>query len=338
MKIWDSGLAAHLRGDLKPCYLVCGDEPLLIRETLDALRACARERGYDGRELHVQLTGFDWSVLYQAGQAMSLFAEREIVELRLPTGKPGTEGSAAIADLAARAGKDLLFVVQAPRLDRRSMSTKWVKALESHGALVQVRSIEQRELPRWIAERMRRVGLEPDRDAVRVMADRVEGNLLAADQEIEKLRLLCGEGAVSADDVLDAVADSARFNVFQLVDAALDGQLDRAIRILDALRAEDVAAPLVVAVLARDLRQLAHIAETVQSGGNLGATLKRLRLWQARADRMRRCVARHDSADLRALLSAIRHAESVAKGQAGGDEWQYLTNIVWRLAAPRAAA
>ena len=338
MKIQDSRLEAQLRDGLLPCYLVSGDEPLLIREALDALRAAARDAGFDSRELHVQLQGFDWSVLDNAGQAMSLFSSRQLVELRLPTGKPGTTGSAAIAALAERAGDDLLFIVQAPKLDRSASRAKWVQALENNGAHVQTRALAPRELPGWIGDRMRQVGLSPDRDAVRLIAERVEGNLLAADQEIEKLRLLHGEGSVSGEDVMDAVVDSARFDVFQFIDAALAGRLDRALRILDAVRAEGAAPPVIVWVLARDLRLLVNLSSTAEAGGNVGAAMQKLRIWQARADLMRRCLSRHKHADFLEMLQATRQAEAVAKGQAAGDFWQRLTNIVWRLAESRSRA
>lgn len=338
MKIQDHRLEDQLRRGLESCYLVSGDEPLLVREALDRLRAAARAAGFDSRELHVQLQGFDWAAIHEAGQALSLFSSRQLVELRLPTGKPGVEGSAAIAGLVERCGPDLLLIVETPRLDQKAARTRWVKAIESAGAHVQTRTVGGRDLPGWVGDRMRAAGLKPDRDAVRMIAERVEGNLLAADQEIEKLRLLHGEGSVSADDVMDAVVDSSRFDIFQLADAALAGRLDRVIRILDSLRAEGVPAPVIIWVVARDLRSLVMLAETAESGGNIAQAMNRARIWRARADLMRRCLGRHRKADFLDMLNATRHAEAVAKGQAAGDFWQRLTNILWRLAERRSRA
>ena len=332
MKIPANRLSSHLREPLKPCYLITGDEPLLVEEALDEVRDAARRQGFDSRDLHVQLTGFDWNALANAGAELSLFASRRIVELRLPTGKPGREGSAAIAELAGNAGEDLLFIVQAPKLDRSAANSKWVKTLEARGAVVQVWPIGPRDLPQWIGERMRRVGLQPDRDAVRVIADRVEGNLLAADQEIEKLRLLHGEGTVSGEDVRAAVADSSRFDVYQLADAALAGNSSRALRILDGLRAEGVSEVVVLWAITRELRLLAQLAEAAASGENLGSVMQKHRVWNSRQNLLRGCLGRHDRDGFFALMQAARQADAVAKGQQHGDAWQLATNLVWQLA------
>ena len=198
MKIQANQLSAHLKKSLAPCYLVSGDEHLLVAEALDAIRAAARERGFSMRELHVATTGFDWPQLTASTGNLSLFAEQRIVELRLPTGKPGRVGGAAIIDLVGQAGPDTLFIVTTPKLDRGTAASKWAKAIDKAGVTLTIWPVSLRELPGWIANRMQRAGLKPDRDAVALIADRVEGNLLAANQEIEKLRLVLGEGAVTA--------------------------------------------------------------------------------------------------------------------------------------------
>ncbi|MBT8087894.1 MAG: DNA polymerase III subunit delta, partial [Gammaproteobacteria bacterium] len=198
MKIQANQLTAHLKKSLAPCYLVTGDEHLLVDEALDAIRASARERGFSMRELHVATTGFDWNYLAASTGNMSLFAEQRVIELRLPTGKPGREGSRAIVELVEQCGSDTLFIVTAPKLDRSGVASAWAKAIDKKGVTLTIRPISVRELPGWIANRMRSAGLQPERDAVTLIADRVEGNLLAARQEIEKLRLLHGEGPVSA--------------------------------------------------------------------------------------------------------------------------------------------
>jgi len=277
------------------------------------------------------MQGFDWQALAGAGNNLSLFAEKRIVELRLPTGKPGKDGGAAIAELAGQAGDDLLFLISVPKIDRKITATKWFKTLESKGAFVQIWPVGLRELPAWIMNRMKKIGLNPDREAVRIIADRVEGNLLAAQQEIEKLRLLLGEGDVSAEDVSNAVVDSSRYDVYQLVDAALGGDSKRALRILSGVRAEGVDAVVVIWALTRELRVLAKLKTSVEAGGNLGAAMQKAQIWSSRETPVRACISRHRSSDLYRMIQASRHADAAAKGQASGDKWQLVTNIVWQL-------
>ena len=338
MKIAPDRLATQLRKTLKSCYLVSGDEPLLVQEALDAIRAAARAEGFDSRDLHLQLPGFDWKSLAADASAMSLFSSRRIIELRLPTGKPGREGGAAITELAGKADRDLLFIVQTPKLDRGTANAKWVKALESAGDVVQLWPVGPRELPGWINERMVRAGLTPDREAVRMIADRVEGNLLAAQQEIEKLRLLLGEGRIDAAAVEQAVAQSSRYDVYQLADAALSGNLSRALRVLDGVRAEGVDAVVVLWALTRELRTLARLSLLTESGQPLGAAMQQCGVWRNRQGLVRACVGRHRSADFLALLQACRTADATAKGQQRGDAWQLATNILWRLSGNARAA
>ena len=332
MKINLNQLSSHLQNKLAPCYFVTGDEHLLVDEALDAIRATARERGFTSRDLHVATTGFDWAALHDAGANLSLFAEKRIVELRVPTGKPGRKGSQAIADFIGNCAEDLLFIVVAPRLERNNQSAKWVKALAAAGVMVTVWPIDRRELPRWIAGRMRAVGLQPDNDAVALIADRVEGNLLAANQEVEKLRLILGAGKVTADDVGEAVANSSRFDVFKLVDAALSGDAKRALRILSGLRAEGVEPVIVVWALARELRVLAALTETVAHGGNLATGMKQHRVWSNRQGLVRGCVGRHRHGDFHRMLKFASRADQAAKGQSSADPWQISTDIVMGLA------
>ncbi|MGI9261708.1 MAG: DNA polymerase III subunit delta [Woeseiaceae bacterium] len=338
MKISANQIPSQLNQSLLPCYLVTGDEPLLIQEILDSMRAAARAQGFGTRDLFVQTTGFDWSDLSAAGGNMSLFAERQIIELRLPTGKPGVKGSAAIAEFAANAGDDILFIVSAPKLDRNSSKAKWVKALDQHGGVVQVWPVGPRELPAWINARMQQAGLAPDRDAVRLIADRVEGNLLAAQQEIEKLRLLHGEGAVSAEDVDAAVADSSRFDVYKLVDAAVGGNPARALRVLNGVRTEGVEPVIVMWALTRELRTLASLADSIRGGTDLSSAMRQERVWQNRQGIVRACIGRHQPGTFYELLKRSRDADAAAKGQKRADPWQLATQIVLDLASAGARA
>ena len=338
MKISANQLSSHLAKSLSPCYLVTGDELLLVQESLDAIRQKARESGFDSRDLHVATSGFDWGELHASGANLSLFAERRIIELRLPTGKPGRQGGAAIVEMTKQTGDDLMFVVSAPKLDKSGTASAWAKALESAGALVQVWPVGPRELPAWINGRMRAAGLQPERDAVGLLADRIEGNLLAAQQEIEKLRLLLGEGPVSANDVDQAVADSSRFDVYKLVDAAVAGDAKRAVRILAGIRMEGTEAVIVIWALTRELRVLATLGDDVQNGTDLGSAIQKARVWQNRQAIVRSCVSRHRAHEFFALLQLARRADAAAKGQSGDDAWQLAMQIVLGLAMSRSRA
>ncbi|MEX2124315.1 MAG: DNA polymerase III subunit delta [Woeseia sp.] len=338
MKIPVGKLQSELKKSLLPCYLVTGDEPLLAQEALDAIRMEARRRGFGAREVHVVTATFDWNEVAAAAGSLSLFAEKRILELRLPTGKPGRDGSAAIVELMQRTGDDLLFLLEAPKLDKTAGASKWVKAIEAAGAHVQVWPVSARELPAWIGGRLRRLGLQPDRDAVRLLVDRVEGNLLAANQEIEKLRLLLGEGPVSGADIENAVADSSRYDVYKLADAAIEGQGARAIRMLGRLRAEGVEPVLIVWTLTRELRTLTKAAHHIRSGMDLGAALQKAAVWPSRQAIVRSCVARHTAGEFYRLLQIARRADAAAKGQMALDPWQLMTEIVFGLATARAKA
>lgn len=332
MKIQANQLPAHLKKTLAPCYLVTGDEHLLVAEALDAIRAAARERGFGARELHVATAGFDWAQLTASSANLSLFAEQRIVELRLPTGKPGVAGARAIIELAERSGPDTLLIVAGPKLDRSAAASKWAKTIEKTGASVPVWPIGPRELPGWIANRMRMAGLQPERDVVSVIAERVEGNLLAAGQEIEKLRLLLGEGPVTVDDVSRAVADSSRYDVFKLTDAALAGDAGRAVKILGGLRSEGVEPVIVVWALSRELRTLSRLDDVVRRGGDLGGAMKKNGVWNNRQGLVRKCLGRHTHGAFHRMLKATGSADAAAKGQRAGDPWQLACDIVIGMA------
>ena len=338
MKIQANQLSSRLGKSLASCYLVTGDEHLLVAEALDSIRDAARERGFTSRELHVATAGFDWNQLRAAGGNLSLFAEKRIVELRLPTGKPGRAGGQAIVDMVEQSGPELLFVVSAPKLDRSNAASKWVKSIDAAGVSVPVWPIGVRELPGWIAARMRSQGLDPDSAAVRLIADRVEGNLLAAAQEIEKLRLLLGEGNVSADDVSRAVADSSRYDVYKLADAAVGGDTKRALKILAGLRIEGIEPVIVMWSLTRELRTLAKLDDLIRQGLDLSAGLNKAGVWRNRQGLVRSCIGRHQHGDFHRLLKLARDADAAAKGQLKADPWQLATDIVLGLTVGQRSA
>ncbi len=332
MKISADQLQADLAERILPLYFVTGDEPLLVSEALDAIRRRAREAGYGDREVLTAERGFDWNRVLAGSASLSLFAEKRILELRLPTGKPGDVGSRTLVELCGALPEDTLVVVSAPKLERSQSSSKWVKALEKAGALVQIRAVDAHALPGWIAARMRGLGLEPSRDAVRLLADRVEGNLLAAAQELEKLRLVLGRGPVDAEQVEAAVADSARFNIFKLADAAVAGRADRALRILGALRAEGAEPVLVLWALSRELRTVTLIRDDLEAGRPLARSVRQRGVWSSREDIVRACVGRHSPASLHGLVRRAELADQVLKGRRSGQPWQELLALTVGIA------
>ncbi|MDH3954816.1 MAG: DNA polymerase III subunit delta [Gammaproteobacteria bacterium] len=252
--------------------------------------------------------------------------------MRLPTGKPGRVGSSAIVELVDRLGPELMMIISAPKLDKGAASSKWVKAIDACGVFLPMWPVGVRELPGWIAARMRAAGLQPDRTAAGLIADRVEGNLLAANQEIEKLRLLLGEGPVSAEDVANAVANSSRYDVYKLVDAALAGDARRAMKILDGLRAEGVEPVIVFWALGRELRLLASLSDAVRQRVDLGSAMQKARVWRNRQGLVRSCVSRAPNGMFHRLLKAVGQGDAAAKGQLRADPWQLASDVVLGLA------
>ncbi|MDN3517322.1 DNA polymerase III subunit delta [Aquisalimonas lutea] len=313
-----------LARQLPPVWLITGDEPLLLGETADAVRTAARAAGHDEREVLEADAGFDWQRLAGVTDNLSLFAERRIVELRLPTGKPGQAGARAISDYCAGAPEDTVLLITAPRLDGNTRKASWVNAVDRAGAVVQVWPLDTRQLPGWLDQRMRRAGLQPSRDAVRLLAERSEGNLLAAVQEIEKLKLLVPAGEVDADAVRRAVADSARFDVFDLTAAALEGHVARCVRIVSGLREEDVEPTLVLWALAREIRVVCQLRA---AGGRGEDVLRRNGVFGPRKAQIQRAAGRGGTRRWQALLARCARVDRVIKGVAPGRAWDELLQL-----------
>ena len=326
MRINTDQLAKALEKPLPNAWLVAGDEPLLTGEAADAIRARARAQGFAGRELFVTDRAFDWNDLLASSQSLSLFSERRILEVRMPTPRPGKEGGAVLAELAKDPPPDTLLLVVTTRPEGATYSTAWFKAFEKHGAVVLAWPVEIAKLPRWITERAARHGLVFDQEGATLLAERVEGNLLAAHQEIEKLALLHPRGKLGYDEVRNAVANSARYDVFQLGEAALAGDAARSLRILEGLRAEGTEAPLVLWALCRELRGIAQLRFDPNAPQGYGAQAER------RAAQLRRAVERLAGKPLEPLFIAAANADRQVKGQTRGDPWISLTAIVAALA------
>jgi len=337
VKINGDNLASSLSRGLSPIYLVSGDDPLLVNEAADAIRARARSEGFTERDLHVVERGFDWDALIADSRAMSLFAQRKIVEIRMTNPTPGDQGGNAIVELADNPSTDNVVLIITGKMDGRVQNSKWVNAIDKRGVVTQVWPIDLQRLPGWIRERLGRHGLKADAEAAGLLAERVEGNLLAAHQEVEKLALLLPPGPVTTETVLDAVADSARFDVLQLGEAAMRGQTSRALRILEGLRGEDVEIVLVLWAVNKDLQWMAQVQHLVANGQSVDAAMNSVYVWRPRQAAMKQALARLKPGAVRDLLLDAARVDRAIKGVLRTDPWIEMESLVARFCGVRLA-
>jgi DNA polymerase-3 subunit delta len=333
MQLKPEQIDTHLRKQLAPIYFISGDEPLRVMEAADAIRAAARGQGYDERDVLTAQAGFDWGNLMSEASNLSLFSQRRVIDLRLPTGKPGAEGSKALRAYAEQPPEDTLLLITAGKLDPSARKSKWVQTLDKAGVVVFVWPLKGQEFNTWVAQRMRQRGLQPTADAVTLLSDRVEGNLLACVQEIEKLYLLQGECEVDAGDILALVADNARYDVFGLLDSVLAGKAARSVRMLQGLRAEGLVPQIVIWALSRELRQLTAMATAIASGQPVQAVLSQYRVWPAeRKSIVAAALRRLSMAQCAALLQHCARVDRISKGQGAGSAWDELLQLTLNMA------
>jgi len=339
VKLTADKISSELSKGLSPVWFVSGDEPLLVGETIDVIRAAAREQGFDERESYTADAKFKWQELRAGLDNMSLFGSRKIIEVRLATGKPGREGGAAIVELVANPPPDALFIISAPRLDKAGKNSKWAKTLATGGVYVDVYSPSPEQLPGWLRKRLSREGLECDEEALEMLAVRVEGNLLAAQQEISRLALLAeGKGKkkrVTLETVRQSVADGARFDVFQLADAAIGQDVSRAIRILYGLRNEGIAPTLTLWALAREASTLISLWVKVDGGTPPGRAMSEARVWTSRQALVARALQAHDQRSIRRLAAKTGLTDRIVKGASPGLNWNALLELVLLIAQPQ---
>lgn len=332
MKIYPDKLAAHLKSQLAPVYLLYGEEPLQIMEAEDNIRRRARENGYEERTVIQPDDDADWGRFREAADSLSLFAERRMIELRLPTGKPGKTGGEAIKHYCSSPPEDVLLLVSAGKVDRSGTSSAWFKALDKVGVTMGVYQLPVAKLGEWLKARLASHGLQAEPDALASIIERVEGNLLAAQQEVERLALLYPQGVLSRENVVDAVADSARYSIGDLASAALNGKPRRAIRVLQGLRDEAVAEVLILWALNIEVRAGARAAEAYEQGVALDSALKSAGVWPSRAASLKIAIERHDARSWLAMLSACTTIDRQIKGQAPGSVWNAFESLVLQLA------
>ena len=325
---FDSGqLPQRLERELAPLYVVFGEELLLALEAADRIRAAALAAGFEERKILIADAGFDWGALREAGQSLSLFASRRVVDLRIPNGKPGKNGSEALVDYCESLPEDTVTVVSLPALDRHALASRWFGALEKAGEAVHAKRVARERLPVWISQRLAQQQQNASRETVVFIAERVEGNLMAAYQEIQKLALLFPPGELSFEAVKSAVLDVARFDVFELGATVLRGDRNHFLRMLDGLRGEGAATPLVLWAVAEEARALSRVRALIDNGASLNQAMQQARVWGARQKLLPQALRRLDQQQLLVALRNAARVDRMAKGLASGDVWDALLEL-----------
>lgn len=331
MRIYPEKIQAHLKQQLLPIYYVSGDEPLQLQETCDAIRQACREQGCEDREVMYVERGFDWHELLSSSASMSLFSGRKLIELRMPSAKPGDAGSKALTQYAAQANSDDILLIISDKIEAASKRSKWFKSIDQAGATIQVWPVEAHQLPNWVNQRLKNVGLNASRDAVEILCERIEGNLLAAAQEIEKLRLTIQGDTVDAETISQAVSDNARYNLFSLIDKALTGNARNSLKILQGLRAEGTDATVILWALSREIRSLYLCREQLDQGQPANSVFKANRIWDSRQTLVGNALKRLDLKALSELLNLAATTDHSIKGLIREEPWQKLADLTLGL-------
>ena len=335
MNVRPDQLPAMVAKNTYPVYMVSGDEPLQQMESLDLIRAFLRDNDYSEREILDVDAQFDWQRLLDEAANMSLFAERRIVELRLPSAKPGRQGSQVIKDYLARPPEDTVLIINAGKVDGNAKKSAWYKAVEQNGLVVQCWPIPVDKLAPWLQQRFKARYMDADNDVLAYISQHVEGNLLAADQEIEKLYLLLGPGKITYADVAEAVTSQSRYSVFELVDMMLTGDSKRVIKVIAGLKAEGIVPVIINWALAKDIRLLALVAQDASSAD---FTLKRSGVWSSRVAMFKSCLSRHSLRSLQLMLKRCAYLDAVSKGMIDANIWDEIETLCVRLAGTTRAA
>jgi DNA polymerase-3 subunit delta len=338
VKLHVDQLAEHLKKRPAPIYLVSGDEPLQMTETADAIRRAARASGFVNRELFYADNNFDWSALDEAGNSLSLFGEQRLLDVRLPS-KPDKAAAAALTRYAERPADDAVLVVSTAKIGGADQKSRWFQAIDKAGVVIQIWPIEGDQLLRWLDRRLAKKGLLADRSGVKLLAGRVEGNLLAAAQEVEKLHILYGEGKIDDRQIAKAVADSARYDVFDLAEEILKGHAGKICRILGGLKAEGVAPAVVLWAVTREIRLINGLSAMLAKGASSEAAFSKFQVWDKRKAAVNQALQRLTRDHLHRALAQSAKTDRIIKGVETGDPWDELLTVCLGLAAgPRERA
>jgi DNA polymerase-3 subunit delta len=334
MRIDSEQLARHLARGLKSLYIVFGEELLLALEAADRIRAAALEQGYDERRVLFVESGFDWGEVAMVGNSLSLFAPRRVLDLRILSGKPGKDGSEALQRLAGSLPEDLIVLITLPGLDRQQLASRWFDALERAGVAVHAAAVKREQLAQWLSGRLAQQDQQADVETLEFLVSRVEGNLMAAYQEVKKLALLFPAGTLPLEEVKNAVLDVARYNVFEIGPTLLKGERAHFVRMLDGLCGEGAAPPLVLWAIAEEVRAMARVKAAVDAGQTPAQALREARVWGTRQELMPRALQRLTTIQLIAALRRAAEVDRMIKGLADGDVWDALLQLGLGLVAP----
>jgi len=336
MQLRFDALDGHLAKTLAPLYVITSDEHLLALEAADKIRRIAKSQGFYEREILTVERSFKWGALLAANQSQSLFGDKKLIDLRIPTGKPGKDGGQALQDYVANLSPDNLTLITLPKLDWATQKAAWVGSLQQNAVYIDIPLVERNQLPGWISMRLSMQQQSADRQSLDFIADRVEGNLLAAHQEIQKLALLHPPGKLSFEQIHDAVLNVARYDVFKLNEAMLAGDVARLVRMLNGLKGEGEALPLVLWAMAEEIRTLLKLKSGMAQGRPLSALLKEYRIWGPREKLMDPALRRVSLANLRAALQEASQVDKMVKGLRAkafaGDPWDALLQLGLRVA------
>ena len=333
MRLKTEQLGAALKKGLASVYFLSGDEPLQLGEMADAIRKTAKQAGYNSREIFSVDANFAWNQLALSADSFSIFSDKKIIELRIPSGSVGTEGAKALTTYCERLPQDTLLLISIGQLKKETLKTRWVEAIDKIGVIIQVWSLEGHDLLNWLQQRLQQRGLQVEQDGIKLIATRIEGNLLAADQEITKLYVLHGEAKLSTAQIADAVADSSRYDVFKLVDAILSANIKRILKILSGLRLEGVASPVVLWALTREARSLIKIKLALASGQSKDVVFRNNNIWDKRKALVDKALNRLNLTELNHILVQCAKADRQIKGQQSGDAWETLLESCLQFAS-----
>ena len=332
MKIPFAQLQNQLNNNLAPVYVVSGDEPFQVDEACKMIRGVAEQQGYSERQVLYVERGFDWSMLTAESNNLSLFAQKRLIELQIPNAKPGVDGAKALQAYVQALPQDTCLLIRSGKLDASQTKSKWLKSLEQAGVFLQVWPVEAARLGQWIQQRLALRNLRVDPQALKILADRVEGNLLAADQELEKLLLLYGEGELNTEQIQSAVSDSARYDIFSFADVAMAGEPKRVTKLLFGLKAEGVEPVLMLWVLHREIRVLSLIHGDIDAGQKIEAVMAKHRIWDKRKPLIKRALQNSSREQTQKWLKECRQIDRIIKGQEAGRAWDELLELGLQVA------
>ncbi len=331
MRIRQEQLSGQLQNSLAPIYLVSGDETLLVQESCDQIKQAAKQQGFNERELLSVESNFNWDYLVECSHSLSLFGDKKLIELRILKGTPDESGKKALALYAQAPAEDNVLLIVTPKLSATTLKTKWFKQVEAKSIFLPIWPMDGKQLPQWIRRRMQHHQLQPTPQAVQILTERVEGNLLAAAQEIDKLLLLYGAGPIDDNKVLEAVNDNARFDIYQLVDTALSGNIAKTQKIISELQHEGIEPGAALWACTKEIRSLAEMSFQLKKGKNIQQVLQTFRVWDKRKPVIQSALRRKSLADFQGLLQQARHVDLCIKGMEKASPWQALSRLLLDL-------